>query len=88
MEIAYFPVDGNVIEGTGAIRKRRVVIPGRNKGKSGGGRVFTLFVHGQTCVYIVAMLDKSDLANLSKAQLAELAVLAESLKFAQRKKIQ
>lgn len=87
-EIAYFPVDGDVIEGAGGIRKRRIVIPGRNKGKSGGGRVFTLFIHAQTCVYIIAMLDKSDMGNLSKAQVNDLAVLAESLKFAQRRIIQ
>ena len=87
-EIAYLPVDGDVVEGAGGIRKRRIVIPGRNKGKSGGGRVFTLFIHAQITVYIVAMLDKSDVGNLTKEQLHELAVLAESLKFAQRRRLQ
>jgi hypothetical protein len=43
--IAYSPEDGDLIEGAGGIRKRRFAIPGRNKGKSGGVRIFTAFFH-------------------------------------------
>ena len=84
--IAYAPEEGELIEGGGGIRKRRIAIPGRSKGKSGGGRIFTLFFHRGTPVYILALLDKSDAGNLTKAERNELSALAESIKSAAARK--
>ncbi len=78
--IAYSPQDGDLIEGTGGIRKRRFAIPGRNKGKSGGARIFTIFFAAHAPVYILALLDKSVASNLSATETNELAAIARKLK--------
>lgn len=78
--VAYAPLEGDLIEGAGGIRKRRISIPGRNKGKSGGGRVFTIFFHWEAPVYILALIDKSVEATLSAAEKSELAEIARQLK--------
>jgi hypothetical protein len=80
--IAYSPEDGDLIEGAGGIRKRRFAIPGRNKGKSGGARIFTVFFHAEAPVYILTLLDKSVTSNLSANERNELAVIARRLKLA------
>jgi hypothetical protein len=41
-EIAAAPDGGDLIRGTGGLRKRRIALPGR--GKRGGARVITLFL--------------------------------------------
>jgi hypothetical protein len=86
VQVAYDPEQGDLVEGTGGVRKRRVALSNRNKGKSGGGRVFTVFFHMDMPVYIVAMVDKSDAGNLSKAERNELAKLTGQLKAAQERK--
>lgn len=84
--VAYAPDEGDVIEGTGGIRKRRVTLPGRNRGKSGGGRLFTLFLTVNNPVFIITLIDKSVSANLTKSQRNELAGLAAALKAQVRSK--
>ncbi len=86
VQVAYDPEQGDLVEGTGGVRKRRVALSNRNKGKSGGGRVFTVFFHMDLPVYIVAMVDKSDAGNLSKAERNELARLTGQLKATQERK--
>ena len=86
VQVAYDPEQGDLVEGTGGVRKRRVALSNRNKGKSGGGRVFTVFFHMDMPVYIVAMVDKSDAGNLSKAERNELAKLTGQLKATQERK--
>jgi hypothetical protein len=85
LAVAEAPDEGDLIQGSGGVRKRRVAIPGRAKGKSGGGRVFTIYFHLEAPVYILAMLDKSEAGNLTKAELKQLAALAAALKAATRK---
>jgi hypothetical protein len=80
--IAYSPDDGDLIQGAGGIRKRRFAIPGRNKGKSGGVRIFTVFFHAEAPVYILTLLDKSVASNLSTSERNELAGIARKLKLA------
>ena len=80
--IAYSLQEGNLIEGAGGIRKRRFAIPGRNKGKSGGARIFTVFFHAEAPVYILALLDKSVASNLSAAEKGDLARIVHELKLA------
>jgi hypothetical protein len=80
--IAYSPEEGDLIQSAGGIRKRRFAMPGRNKGKSGGARIFTVFFHAEAPVYILALLDKSVAASLSAAEKNELARIAYELKSA------
>ncbi len=52
--------------------KVRLAIASKGKGKSGGARVITLVRVVQQKVYLVSIYDKSQLKNLSKAQIQEL----------------
>jgi mRNA-degrading endonuclease RelE of RelBE toxin-antitoxin system len=52
--------------------KIRVSIPGKNKGKSGGGRVIT-FVHiSEQSVFLLSIYDKSERADLRPGELEKL----------------
>jgi hypothetical protein len=65
------PKAGEVIRGTGGLRKIRIAFEGR--GKSGSGRVayvdFTM--HGS--IYLITAYPKSEKANLSKAERNKIA---------------
>ena len=84
--VAYAPEEGILLVGTGGVRKRRIALPNRNKGKSGGGRLFTVFVSAQSPVYIITMIDKTVSENLSKQERNELATLVRDLKAASRRR--
>lgn len=69
-----------VVQGTNGIRKIRFAPPGENIGKSGGYRVFYLFEKEYKFLFLMAILSKSEEANLSKAQRNLLAGLVVRLK--------
>jgi hypothetical protein len=56
--------------GTGGARKIRSA--GRGKGKSGGYRVVTYFAAPDIPVFMLAVINKGERANLSKAEQNEL----------------
>lgn len=56
----------DIIQGTGGLRKVRV--GKENRGKSGGFRVLYLPLDENTIFLFITMFDKSDQANLSKAE--------------------
>jgi hypothetical protein len=64
--IAANPTEGDLIPGTGGARKRR--FPRRGKGKSGGYRTVTYYAGDDVPVLLLAMIDKSERADLSKAE--------------------
>ena len=68
--IASNPVAGDLIPGTGGARKLRVA--GRGKGKSGGFRVVTYYAAEDVPVLMLAVIDKGERADLSKAEQNEL----------------
>ena len=68
--IANHPDAGNEIGGTGGARKVRV--PGRGRGKSGGYRVITFYSGKNLPVFLLALYSKGEKANLSKAERNEL----------------
>ena len=68
--IAANPKLGDIMAGTGGARKVRVA--GRGKGKSGGYRVVTYFAADDVPVLLLALIDKGERANLSKAERNEL----------------
>ena len=75
--MAAHPADGDLIEGTGGVRKLRWGRDGR--GKSGGVRVIYYF-HGEAMpLYLLTMFVKNERANLSKAERNELAGLVDLL---------
>jgi len=68
--IAENPTAGVLMPGTGGARKIRFA--GRGKGKSGGYRVVTYFAAPDIPVFMLAVINKGERANLSKAEQNEL----------------
>ena len=68
--IAENPTAGSIMPGTGGARKIRFA--GRSKGKSGGYRVVTYFAAPDIPVFMLAVINKGERANLSKAEQNEL----------------
>ena len=64
--IAADPKCGDLIQGTGGVRKVRIALMGR--GKSGGARVIYFFHDKTIPVYLLAMFTKNEKANLTKAE--------------------
>lgn len=75
--LAAHPKSGDLIEGTGGVRKLRW---GRGtQGKSGGVRVI-YYVHSDAMpLYLLTLFAKSERANLSKAERNELRELVDLL---------
>lgn len=75
--LAAHPKSGDLIEGTGGIRKLRWGRGGR--GKSGGVRVI-YYHHSEVMpLYLLALFAKNERANLSKAERNDLAKLVDLL---------
>ena len=72
------PQAGTVIEGSGGVRKVRFSLPG--KGKSGGIRVIYVDVVIDRIIYMLYAYPKSAKENLSKAEIAELKKIVNTLK--------
>lgn len=75
--LAARPKAGDLIEGTGGVRKLRWARDGR--GKSGGVRVVYYFHSEQMPLYLLTVFAKNERANLSKAERNELAGLVDLL---------
>ena len=75
--LAERPRAGDLIEGTGGIRKLRWGRGGR--GKSGGVRVIYYYHSDFMPLYLLTLYAKSDRSNLSQEQKKELAKLSEEL---------
>lgn len=77
-EIAQRPEGGDLIPGSGGLRKRRIPLSGR--GKRGGARVITLYLGEQFPVYAVFVFAKNERADLSPAQKKVLAQVVGDIK--------
>ncbi|MDP3438947.1 MAG: type II toxin-antitoxin system RelE/ParE family toxin [Azonexus sp.] len=75
--LAEHPKAGDVMEGTGGVRKLRWRRGGQ--GKSGGVRVIYYFHDDLMPLYLLTLFAKGDKANLTKAERNELINLAEAL---------
>ncbi len=84
LELLRSPTQGNVIAGTGGLRKVRMRLPGR--GKSGGARVIYLHLPQAGTVVFLFIYTKSKQADLSPDQRRQLCRLAEIVKAAYEKK--
>ena len=76
--IAANPTAGEIIVGGGGIRKIRV--PGRGKGKSGGYRILTYYMTENRPIYLMWVLNKSMVSNLSDTQKAMLKEAAKEIR--------
>jgi len=75
--LAEHPKAGDLMEGTGGVRKLRWGRGGQ--GKSGGVRIIYYFHDDVMPLYLLTLFAKGDQANLSKAQRNELASLVQLL---------
>jgi hypothetical protein len=75
--LAEHPKAGDLMEGTGGVRKLRWGRGGQ--GKSGGVRVIYYFYDDQMPLYLLTLFAKGDKSNLTKAERNELAGLVELL---------
>ena len=75
--LAEHPKSGDVMEGTGGVRKLRWRRGGQ--GKSGGVRVIYYFHDDLMPLYLLTLFAKGDKVNLTKGERNELADLVEAL---------
>jgi len=66
------PLRGTVL--AGGLRKARIGSRQKNEGKSGGYR-YLYFLKTRDCIYLIALLDKSDAVNFSGAFLDAVSAL-------------
>jgi hypothetical protein len=76
--LAAHPRAGELMQGTGGVRKLRWALGGR--GKSGGARVIYYFHSERMPLYLLTVYGKNERANLSKAERNDLAGLVRILK--------
>jgi hypothetical protein len=75
--IAADPLAGDLIPGTGGARKIR--FGGKGKGKSGGYRVITYYAAEDVPVFLLALVDKGQRADISQADRNALREILGSL---------
>jgi hypothetical protein len=75
--LAAHPAAGDIMRGTGGIRKLRWRRGG--KGKSGGVRVIYYFHDDRYPLFLITVFGKSEKANLTKAERNELSKLTRIL---------
>lgn len=75
--VANDPRIGDLIEGTGGVRKFRLA--GRGFGKSGGFRIVSYYGGPDVPVFLLAALSKGERANLSKAERNELKLIVATI---------
>ena len=76
--IARDPLCGDVIQGTGGIRKVRLAAKG--KGKSGGVRIVYYYYNETMPVFLLTMFAKNEKVDLTKAERNALAKVARALR--------
>jgi hypothetical protein len=79
-ELQENPEKGDVIQGTGGVRKVRMRLSGR--GKSGGARVIYLFLENHARIYLLTLYSKNQQVNLSSDQKKEVRKTVETIKAA------
>jgi hypothetical protein len=81
--IAADPLCGDLIEGSGGLRKVRFATG--SKGKSGGARIIYYWFADNAPIFLLDVFKKGEKDNLSKAERNDLAKLAEQLRSAYRR---
>lgn len=74
------PKRGDIIQGTGGVRKVRIADKGRGKGKRGGYRVLYLDLPQKERTYLLLIYDKDNLDNISPSQKNKLKRIVTEIK--------
>ncbi|MDF1768999.1 MAG: type II toxin-antitoxin system RelE/ParE family toxin [Maricaulis sp.] len=72
------PTVGDVIKGTGGVRKVRFALPGR--GRSGGGRAIYLALVVEETIFLILAYKKASQEDLTAEQKKRIRALVEELK--------
>lgn len=80
LELMQFPEKGDVIQGTGGLRKIRVADKGRGKGKRGGSRVIYYWFSGRSHFLLFTVYGKDVQDDLSGEQRKQLSSMLQSIK--------
>ena len=75
--LAAHPASGDIMQGTGGIRKLRWSAHG--KGKSGGVRIIYYYYNESMPLFLLTLFGKGEKSNLSKSERNELAKFTSSL---------
>jgi mRNA-degrading endonuclease RelE of RelBE toxin-antitoxin system len=67
------PESGDLIPGSGGIRKLRWALPEKNKGKRGGARVIYYFKKQDGEIWLLTLYSKGEVANISAYILKQIA---------------
>lgn len=78
------PANGELIVGGGGVRKLRLAK--EDTGKSGGYRVLTFYMDEDAPIYLLAIIDKSELDNISVDQKKQLKALAKAIRDERRQR--
>ena len=73
------PEAGDLIKGTGGVRKLRYALPG-NKGKSSGSRICYYFQSSEGTIFLMVIYPKSEKDNLTKKERNTLRDIVKTLK--------
>lgn len=76
--VAANPTAGDLMQGTGGVRKARLA--GRGKGKSGGYRIVWYFGGDDIPVFLLTVFGKGEKDNLSQAERNALRALTATLR--------
>lgn len=76
-ELLAFPTAGDLIIGTGGLRKLRFADPRRGKGKRGGTRIIYYWWNGGSQFWLFTLYDKGELSDLTSEQRKLLAQMLE-----------
>ena len=75
-ELMSDPKRGDVIQGTGGLRKIRVAV--KDKGKRGGARVIYYFLDEKQRFYLLTIYGKNEMADLTADQKKQLMAFMEA----------
>ena len=78
------PFAGDIIQGTGGIRKFRYALPGR--GKSGGARIISLDIAHFERTYLITAYEKGEKETLTKAERNALKKLSKALEDSEKER--
>jgi hypothetical protein len=84
-ELQDHPQRGDLIQGTGGLRKARMRLPGR--GKRGSARVIYLYLENHAVIYLLTLYTKKEQADLEPGQRKALRAIAEEIKRAWRDRL-
>ena len=79
IELMANPKQGDVIQGTGGLRKIRV--GNQSKGKRGGSRVIYYYLDERHCFYLLTIYSKNELADLTSIQKKQLQAFMEAWRY-------